>query len=137
MNVSDIMKNIETNEYLVHDPEIGMIAVFDRRQNVDHDETVIKRIYRRAGEDPLEYEELNVKEMVDSLAEALVHTIDPLFLIKKVLGEMTPLDLVKTHEIVKKHPEIGRKARAVPGCLQILVENPEPGSEDIRIPIRY
>ena len=137
MNITDVMTALETNEYLVCDPEIGMIVVFDRQQNIDHNETVIKRIYRRKKDDINELEELDVEKIVDSLAEALVHTIDPKFLIKKVLGEMSPNTLVKTHELVQKRPEIAKSARAVPGCLEILIENPDVGEDNILIPIRY
>lgn len=138
MKKKDLMGLVQSNEYLVFDGEYfgyGLAVIFDRTMSIDHGEHKIKRMFKVLEND--EVEELDVEKMVRESSEALVHTIDPLFLIKKVLGEMSPNDLIKTHKIVTEHPELAKKAKTLHHCLQIMIEDPQPGSENIMIPIRY
>jgi hypothetical protein len=129
------MSSIETNEYLVYDRDLGLAVTFDSKQNIEHHETVIKRLFRVDKNDNVT--ELPVEKMVNDLTEALIHTLDVKALMKKVLGEMTPNDLVKAHDIITKNPEMAKQARAMPGCLFIQLVNPIPGEPAIEIPIRY
>lgn len=135
MKLSEIMQNVEANEYLVYDKDLGLAVTFDREMSKEHGETKICHIFRVRDDETVE--ELPVEKMIDDLAEALVHTIDPKFLIKKVLGEMMPNELVKAHEIVTKNPEAAKRAKTLHHCLQIQLENPKPGEPAIHIPIRY
>lgn len=136
MKLSEIIKTVESNEYLVFDKNVGMAVIFDREMCMEHGENKIKRIFRIL-EDGDTVEELPVEKMVNDLAEALLHTIDPKFLIKKVLGEMLPPHLVKAHEVITKHPEAAKQAKTLHHCLIIQLENPVPGESAIEIPIRY
>jgi hypothetical protein len=136
MKLSEIMKSVESNEYLVFDKNVGMAVVFDREMSVEHGESKIKRMFR-VLEDGDTVEELPVEKMVNDLSEALLHTIDPKVLIKKVLGEMMPVNLVKAHDIVTKNPEAAKKAKTLHHCLIIQLENPVPGESPVEIPIRY
>jgi hypothetical protein len=135
MKKEEIMGLVQTNEYLVFEAELGLAVIFDREMWEEHGEHKMKRVFKIL--DNGNVQELDVTKMVDDLATALMHTIDPKLLIKKVLEEMMPNDLIKAHKIITDEPERARTAKTIHHCLQIHIEDPKPGNPHIIIPIRY
>jgi hypothetical protein len=135
MKLSDIPDLVEANEYLVYDKEFKLAVTFDRQQNADHGETAIRRIFR--VKDNGDVEELPVEQMIDKLAGSLVHTIDVRALLKKIIGEMPPGKMIKAHELITKDPDIAKRAKALPGCMFIRIEDPAPGEDPIDIGVRF
>lgn len=135
VNKAKILESVSHDEYLVADPKEGLIVVYDGEKAEEHGMRVINRLYVNT-EDPDTMEEIEVEKVIDSLSEALRHTIDAKQLLARVLREMPPPELLKVKAISERTPEALQKAKTREGCFFIDLEDPLPGHESVPIYIR-
>jgi len=130
-----ILSSVKSDEYLVVDPKGDLIVVFDGDKAEEHGMHVIKRLYRAIpGSDMMEI--VCVEEVVDQLAEALIHAVDVKELLVRTLREMPPPALLKVKEVADKYPEALKNAKTQEGCFYIDLEVPQVGEPNVPIYIR-
>lgn len=130
-----ILNEVTHDEYLVSDPKGEVIVVYDGEKAEKHNMQVIKRLYKPIPGSKM-MEEVNVAEVVNKLAEALVHSVDVKELLVRTLQEMPPPELLKVKESADSCPEALKEAKTEEGCFFINLVDPRPGHENQPIYIR-
>lgn len=130
-----ILDEVKHDEYIVVDPKGEVIVVYDGEKCEKHNMQVIKRLYKKIpGSDLME--EINVAEVVNKLADALIGSVDVKELLVRSLQEMPPPNLLKVKEIAELYPEAIKAAKPREGCFFLDIEDPRPGHESQPIFLR-
>ena len=136
MNQTDVMNAVTRDEYLLVDKERGFLLVSDREMADKHGMSMLRRAYRFKEPGSDEVEEIDFDKMVNDIIDAVEGNIDIREFLRQALRSNFPEQTIEAHELLIKHPEAVRTARVSPGCIELVMEDPEPGKDKVIISLR-
>lgn len=141
--LQEIFSVMSSDEYMIcakgvaiqGEPEdADYVVVYDKSANEDHGMHVMKRVYKILPEDELE--EVPIEKMIMEVKKAVKEKIDVDELLDQVLRTGGPHSLIRTYQIISKHPEVTENIQSRKGCFYLDIPNPNPGEENAKLYIR-
>jgi len=136
VNQTDVINAVTRDEYLLVDKQRGFLLVSDREMADTHGMSMLRRAYRFKEPGSDEVEEIDFDKIVNDIIEAVEGNIDIREFLRQALRSNFPEQTIEAHKLLLKHPEAVRTARVSPGCIELVMEDPEPGKDKVIISLR-
>ncbi len=136
MKIADVANGVTREEYLLLDKERGLISVFDREMLDEHGMNKLRRAYRITDPEGDEVKEIDLGKVVDEVIDAIKDNVDIKAFLRETLLNNFIEDTLKAHDLIKRHPQVAKRATMKPGCIELVLEDPTPGADEVAIRLR-
>jgi hypothetical protein len=142
VKLDEVFSTVSADEYMIGsrpsfftERDEDFIVIYDRKMCEEHGMNIMKRAYKILPGGDLE--EIPVEKMLKEVKSALKDRVDVEEILDQALRSGGPHTLMRTYDILQKHPEVKKQIVSKPGCLFLNIPNPEPGEHDEAIYLRF
>ena len=140
LKLSDVFSTMSADEYMISTrpgfclEDADYVVIYDKKPCEEHGMNIMKRAYKVLPDGLLE--EIPIQMMMSAVRDAIRDKVSVDEILEQALLNGGPHTLIRTYEILKKHPEVKEQITTRKGCLFLDIPNPDPGKPSEAIYLR-